>query len=107
MPRGKPSAYSDEEKSSIIAATKKARKISSWKIAFEAAKGAGFKHTLPYLQSMVGPKKKRNASKATAIKISANVGGIGAIEKIVQAEVARRLKMAHASAIKALTAALT
>ena len=111
MPRVSP--YSDDQKAAIIKAAKQAQRKGSWQDGLKAAKEAGYKGGLPYLMKLAGGGKRRGRPKASSkSKIarvaapSVNGNSMADIEKIVAAEVSRRLNAAKGAAIAALTSAL-
>jgi hypothetical protein len=115
------SQYGDEQKSKIIQAAIAARAKGSWADALGAAKGEGYKGGLAYLVIMVrgrGRPKKAKATKRGRPKGSLTGGGrrgpgrpkqerpLSEIDRIVQQEVASRLKRAQAAAVAAFDRAL-
>ena len=123
--RGRKSQYDAETKAAIIKATADARSAGkTWAEALEAAKGAGYKGSLPYLMKTaqtsgtvkVRRRRRRKAGPLTVAKPGPgrpakapglNGTGLGAIDRIVEQMVESRVSVAMKRAITTLEKAAT
>ena len=118
--RGRKSQYDAETKAAIIKATADARSAGkTWADALVAAKGAGYKGSLPYLmktaqssgavkvrrrrrRKVVQPVVAKRGPGRPAKKMGSNGMGLGAIDRIVEQMVESRVSVAMKRAVVAL-----